>query len=55
MDAMSDLVHTCLVSVLQYKKSRLSDLVSMVTVTHLVRSSFWGLKKINIFYWPEII
>ena len=30
-------------------------MVSMVTVTYLVTSSFWGLKKINIFYCPKII
>ena len=28
-------------------------MVSMVTVTHLVTSSFWGLKKITIFLLPR--
>ena len=46
--------HACLVSV-PHDKSRSCDLVSMVMVTHLVTSSFWGLKKMNILYCPEII
>ena len=28
-------------------------MVSMVTVAHLVTSSFWGLKKMNIFLLPR--